>query len=240
MKSLLTTCFLLCLTVFAKAQSPQTILDSLHRVVMLTKNDTIRMNAFKSLSGYYDDVNLDSSVYYWGRAIKVANQLQLRFDAVSFNVISSWPLMKMGNYPRVLKLLNIGLDFFNDPSNEKYIYNVSKGKSPVLIRLFWLSYTHEAFGELFNYTGNYEKAIASLKECIRIQEFLKDTAELSDSYAGISNVYFKMNKLDSALYTNQKALDFKEVSTFKKYLANIYIQMGEIYTSRSEDLCKKV
>jgi signal transduction histidine kinase len=234
MKSLLTTCFLLCLTVFAKAQALQTILDSLHRVVLLTKNDTIRMNAFKSLSGYYDDVNLDSSVYYCGRAVKIANQLQLKFDAVTFNVMSSWPLMKMGNYPQVLKLLNIGLDFFNNPANEKYIYNVPKGKSPELIRLFWLSYIHEAFGDLFNYTNNYEKAFASLKECIRIQEFLKDTVELSDSYSQISFVYFKTNKLDSALYLNQKALHFKEVITFKKYLANIYIQMGEIYKQKGD------
>jgi signal transduction histidine kinase len=142
--------------------------------------------------------------------------------------------MKMGNYPQVLKLLNIGLDFFNNPANEKYIYNVPKGKSPELIRLFWLSYIHEAFGDLFNYTNNYEKAFASLKECIRIQEFLKDTVELSDSYSQISFVYFKTNKLDSALYLNQKALHFKEVITFKKYLANIYIQMGEIYKQKGD------
>jgi len=234
MKYLLATCFLLCLTVFAKAQSLQTILDSLHRVVLLTKNDTTRMNAFKSLSGYYDDVNLDSSVYYSGRAVKIANQLQLKFDAVTFNVMSSWPLMKMGNYPQVLKLLNIGLDFFNNPANEKYIYNVPKGKSPELIRLFWLSYIHEALGDLFNYTNNYEKAFASLKECIRIQEFLKDTVELSDSYSQMSFVYFRMNKLDSALYLNQKALHFKEVITFKKYLANIYIGIGEIYKQKGD------
>ncbi len=234
MKTFFTTSFLLCLTVFAKAQSPQAILDSLHRLVRLAKNDTIRMNAFKGLAGYYDDVNLDSSVYYSEKAIQIANQLQLRFDEVTFNVASSWPLMKMGNYPRVLKLLNIGLEFFNDPANEKYIYNVPKGKSPESIRLFWLSYTHEAFGDLFNYTNNYEKAFASLKECIRIQEFLNEKQELSDSYSQISNVYFKMNKLDSALYTNQKALDFKEVSAFKKYLANIYIQMGEIYKQKGD------
>ncbi len=234
MKSLLTICFLLCLTVFAKAQSPQAILDSLHRNVLLAKNDTIRVNALKNLSSYYDDVNLDSSVYYFERAIKVANQLQLRFDEVTFNVLISWPLMKMGNYPRVLKLLNISLDFLNDPANEKYIYNVPKGKSPKLIRLLRLSHTHEGFGELFNYTGNYKKAIASLKECIRIQEFLKETQELSDSYSEISNVYLKMNRLDSALYTNQKALDFKKVSIFKKYLSNIYIQMGEIYKQKGD------
>jgi hypothetical protein len=86
MKSLLTTCFLLCLTVFAKAQSPQAILDSLHRLVRLAKNDTIRMNAFKGLAGYYDDVNLDSSVYYSEKAVQIANQFQLRFDEVTFHV----------------------------------------------------------------------------------------------------------------------------------------------------------
>ena len=69
MKYLLATCFLLCMTVFAKAQSLQTTLDSLHRIVLHAKNDTIRMDAFKSLSGYYDDVNLDSSVYYTGSCL---------------------------------------------------------------------------------------------------------------------------------------------------------------------------
>jgi signal transduction histidine kinase len=234
MKSFLKLSLLLLLPILSKAQSPQTILDSLHRIVLLAKNDTIRMNAFKSLSGYYDDVNLDSCVYYSEKAVKIANQLQLRFEETTLNVSSSWALMKMGNYPRVLKILNTGFNFFNDPANEKYIYNVPKGKSPELMRLFWLSYTYEAFGDLFNYTGNYEKAFASLKECIRIQEFLKDTSELSDSYSQISNIYFKTNKLDSALYTNQKALDFKEASEYKKYLANIYIQMGEIYKQKGD------
>jgi len=239
MKLFIKILLLLLLPFFSKAQSPQSELDSLHLKVQLAKNDTIRMNALKDLGGYYDDVNLDSSVHYSEKAIAIAGQLQLRFDEATTNALICWPIFKMGNYPRALKLLNMDLDFFGNPANEKYIYNVSKGQTPGSIRLYWLSYIHMTFCGLYSYTDNYEKAIVSGKEAIRIAEYLKDTLDLAYSYSTIVEAYIKFNKLDSALYYCQGAVDFYEAGIERKYLADVYIQIGEIFKQKGEFILAK-
>jgi signal transduction histidine kinase len=57
---------------------------------------------------------------------------------------------------------------------------------------------------------------------------IKDYGGLADSYSGISEAYFKLNKIDSALYYCQKSLQLYEKDAYKKYLPFVYIQMGEI------------
>jgi signal transduction histidine kinase len=229
MKSLLKICFLFFLPAFVKAQSPESEPDSLHRVVMFEKNDTIRMHAFKALGSYYDDLNMDSSVYYMEKALAIARQLQLKLDESEYDVALSFSTSKMGNYPRSLKLLNAALDIANNPANEKYIYNLPKGQTPNAFRLGSLGWVHFGFGALYRYSGNYRKTIIAATEYKKISEILKDGEGLSYAYSEIGNAYLKLNKPDSALYFNQVALDYGLAATFKKYLGYTYIQMGETY-----------
>jgi hypothetical protein len=42
----------------------------------------------------------------------------------------SWPLVKMGNYPRSLKVLNEALEIGGDPTNEKNTWHLLKGQTP--------------------------------------------------------------------------------------------------------------
>jgi len=60
------------------AQILQTQLDSIHRVLQYAVSDTIRMDACYNLGLYYDDVNLDSSIYYCTKGISIANKLNLK------------------------------------------------------------------------------------------------------------------------------------------------------------------
>ena len=91
---------LLFLPVFATAQFQHNQLDSMHMVLRHATNDTIRMDACLKLGAYYDDVNLDSSVYYSEKGILIAKQLQLNLNEAEMLTNMSWPLVKMGNYPR--------------------------------------------------------------------------------------------------------------------------------------------
>ena len=240
MKSLLKICFLFFLPVFVKAQSPQSEPDSLHRVVQFAKNDTIRMHAFRALGSYYDDLSLDSAVYYFEKALTIARQLQLKLDEPDFNVALSFSTSKMGNYPRSLKLLNAALDIANNPDNEKYIYNLPKGQTPNAFRLGLLGWVHFGFGALYRYSGNYRKAIIAATESKKIYEILKDSEGLSYAYSEIGNAYLKLNMPDSALYFNQISLDYGLAAPFKKYLGYTYIQIGETYLLKDDFELAKV
>src|SRR5258705_3474786 len=130
MRSLIKIFFLLCLPVFVTAQFQRNQLDSMHQVVRHASNDTIRMDAYTKLGAYYDDVNLDSSVNYSEKGILIAKQLQLNLNEAEMLTNMSWPLVKMGNYPRSLKVLNQALEIAGNPSNEKNTWHLLKGQTP--------------------------------------------------------------------------------------------------------------
>ena len=235
MKSVLKISFLLLLPFFARAQSPLSELDRLRQEVQLAKNDTSRMYAFDNLGSYYDDVNLDSSVYYLEKAIAIARQLEFRIDEAGFYGDISWPLDKLGNYPQSLKSLNMAWLIVNNPVNEKYIYKLPKGQTPQSFRLKTLDWVHWCFVGLYRYTGNYEKAIIAANESKRIAETSKDSFGLTYVNSELGYAYLKLNKLDSALYFDQLALVYNAAtSTNTKFQGYLYIQIGEAYMQKGD------
>jgi two-component system, NtrC family, sensor kinase len=234
MKSLIKIFIFLLLPFFAKAQSLQSEIDSLHIELQLAKNDTARLNIYRSLCSSFDDVIIDSAVYYGNEALKIAQKLQLKFNEAREKSLICWPLSKMGNYPRVFKMANEALDFFENPKNENYLLDIPIGETPRSYRLMWLSSTYSAFAYLHYCTGNYEKSISISQEAIRIGESVNDTVGLADVYSTIAEQYFTLNKLDSALYYCKKSLSMYSVTTYKKYLSNIYVQIGDIYYKKGD------
>ncbi len=222
---------LLCLPVCATAQFQRRQLDSMHQVVQHAANDTIRMDAYTKMGSYYDDVNLDSSVYYGEKGIVIAKQLQLNLNRAEMLTNMSWPFVKMGNYPRSLKVLNQALEIADDPTNEKNTWHLLKGQTPRSYRIDLLGNVHAAFDYLYGYTGNYETQMTEAYEGIRLFESVKDTLLQAYTYTDIGHAYFKLNKFDSALYFEHKALSYYSVIPFKdrKYEGEAYSHIGEIY-----------
>ena len=156
--------FLACLPVFVSAQFQHSQLDSMYQVVRHAANDTIRMDAYTKLGMYYDDVNLDSSVYYGEKGIVIARQLHLKLNEAEMQMNISFPLAKMGNYPQALKVLTQALEIAGNPSNERNTWHLLKGQTPETYRVSLLSYTHMGFDNLYGYTGDYEKQMTSAYE----------------------------------------------------------------------------
>ena len=230
MRSLLKILFLLCLPVLVTAQTKEQI-DSMRMVLKNAMNDTARMDACLKLGTYYDDVNLDSSLYYDKKGIVIAKQLQLNLNKAEMLTHMSWPLVKMGNYPRSLKVLNEALEIAGDLTNEKNTWHLLKGQTPRSYRIDLLGNVHAAFDYLYGYTGNYGKQITEAYEGIRLFESVKDTLLQAYTYSDIGNAYFKLNKFDSALYFEHKALSYYSVIPFKdrKYEGAAYLHIGKIY-----------
>src|SRR5215218_5650498 len=148
--------FLLLLPSVGIAQFQMNQLDSMHHVIQHAANDTILMDAYFKLGSFYDDVNLDSSVYYANKGVVIARKLRLRMHEAESFMNSSFPLAKMGNYPRALNELNQALQILEDPSCEKITWGRgstvgSSGKTPELYRLALLGYTHMALDNLYSY-----------------------------------------------------------------------------------------
>src|SRR5215510_7758765 len=89
---------LLLLPAFVKAQTRGQI-DSAYFVLQHAANDTVRMGAFSMLGGFYDDISVDSGLYYCNKGIAIAEKLELQLNKAEILAYMGWPLMNTANVP---------------------------------------------------------------------------------------------------------------------------------------------
>ena len=124
---------------------------------------------------------------------------------------------------------------------KKNTWHLLKWQTPHTYRLSVLGVTHIGFGTLYSYTGNYEKQIATYYEGKKLAESIKDTVLLFFIYGDMGGAYNSLNKLDSALFYGQKAMEYFSVLPFgaRKYggfvlsgIGGVYQQMGNLNLAR--------
>jgi signal transduction histidine kinase len=230
MKLLLTIALLLLLPALGKAQTRRQI-DSAYLILQHAENDTIRMGAYSMLGRHYDDINADSGLYYCNKGIAIAEKLDLQLNKAEMMAFMAWPLMKTGNYPEALRVINQGLKITEDPSNEKKAGYLQKGQTLEMYRLSVVGILYSAFEYLYLFVGNYEKQIATAHEAITHLEAARDTSNLGGVYTDIGDSYLKLNKPDSALFYQQKALYYYSKLSFedRKFEGGTYTSIGMIY-----------
>ncbi len=194
-------------------------------------NDSARMYLGKRLGLYYFELNTDSSLYYLEGELFLARKLKLKLweaDALSqIGYVSSL----MSNYTKALSSLLAALKIAEDKSSEKNIWLIdyfTKDKYPQSARLIVVASTLHDLGHLYGWTRNAEKQLAYYIQSLNIAIKVKDLALLSLLHMNIGNVYYRVNKLDSALIYERKALDYSDSSGFKKYRGLILARIGYI------------
>ena len=113
MKIFSTFLLLLLLPAFTKAQTRRQI-DSLFLVLRDAPNDTVSMGVYSRLGGYYDDISVDSGLFYCNKGIAIADKLDLQLNKAEMLAFMAWPYMKTGNYPEALKVINQGFKITED------------------------------------------------------------------------------------------------------------------------------
>ena len=251
MKLLLKIVPFILLPAFVNAQTRQQR-DSAYLILQHAANDTVRMGACSVLASYYDDINVDSGLYYCNKGIAIAEKLDFELNKAEMMGLMGWPLMKTGNYPEALRVITRGLEIAEDPSSEKRIgnthteyyssyWNLQKGQTPEMYRRRVIGLLYAALEYLYLYVGNYEKQIVIAHEAITRLESAKDTFNLAGIYPDIGDSYLKLNKPDSALFYQHKSLYYYSKLTFEERkfegstytsIGNIYEQTGNIYLAR--------
>ena len=230
MKLLLKILLLLLLPAFAKAQTRRQI-DSAYLILQHAANDTVRIGACSMLGSLYDDINADSGLYYCNKGIAIAEKLDLQLNKAMMMAFMSWPLMKTGNYPEALKVINQGLKIAEDPSNKKKAGYLQKGQNLPMYRLSVIGILYSALESIYAYVGDYEKQITAAREAIPHLEAAGDILNLAGVYPDIGDSYLKLNKLDSALFYQQKSLEYYPKLSFedRKFEGATYTSIGTIY-----------
>ena len=214
MKLLIKITLLLLLPAFLKAQTGRRI-DSAYLMLQHATNDTVRMGAYSILGGLYDDLNVDSGLYYCNKGINIADKLGLQLNKAEMLAFMAWPLMKTGNYPEALKVINQGFKTTEDPSIGKKAGYLPKAQTLQIYRLRVIGLLYSALESLYGYVGDYEKQIAAAREAIPHLEAARDTFNLAGLYPDIGDCYLNLNKFDSALFYQQKSLEYYPKLSFE-------------------------
>ncbi len=217
------------LPVVVSAQSEQKQLDSLQIALKNTANDTIRMNVYNLLGLFYLEINFDSSLVYLNHTIPLAQKLKLKINEANALGTKGYTFFKMGNYPRSLESFLQALKIAEDPASEKYTWNLPKGQTSRNARLDALGYIYHNMGHLYGATGNNKKQVANYYMAINLGESVQDSFLISLANMNLGDVYLRLNKLDSALVFEQKALSFISVKKYEGVILNI---IGDIYRQK--------
>jgi tetratricopeptide (TPR) repeat protein len=242
MKSFIKIILLLLLPAFSIAQQnpyweelTRKQIDSLRLVLKNTSNDTLRMGIARSFGFYYMDIKRDSALYFLEEQLVLAKQLKLKlWEADAFDNIG-FASFQLTNYPRSLQAFIEGLKIAEDKESEKNIWQISKFSkegNPRIARLTVLAIIHHDMARLYGGTGDTEKELSNYFEALKIGKSINDQAFLSIVNMSLGLAYMNLNKLDSALAFEQKALDYSNTSDFQINKGQILIRIGTIYLKK--------
>jgi len=216
--------FVLILPSIARAQTNS--VDSLYQALQKAITDSAAYNITMELTYFYEELNIDSALYYSDKAIWIAKNNNETYAEASALNDKGYQFLILGKYRESLKCLQQAYDLLENSINEKNDWNTN--------RLLTLSTNHHMFGLLMSNTGNTKQVIFHYKEAGKIAE--KIDAQLRTHFANsnLGDTYYKLGMLDSALYFAHKAEAIKLPPSGNKYagwnlflLGRIYYKMGE-------------
>ena len=229
---------LVVLPLFANAQ--RTSIDSLIHEANITKNDTIKLVRFRTITRAYAELNPDSAYRYAEICLALARKLNLKLDEGDALQEMGYAYLNRGNYPRSLQTLLSAITILEDPKTEQ---NVLVGKfpgddelmfrraTPHLQRLSAIAFTEQNLGILYANSNNYEKAwyhhllarqIADQSGNIVVQSIVNQT---------MNRIYLHLKKNDSALISIKRSYEQVMQSGYKRYLGSVLLNTGRTYAA---------
>ena len=211
--------------------------DSLQLIFYNSANDTIRMSVARSLGFYYQELNTDSALYFHQKQAALAGQLKAKLWEADGLENMGYILSIQKKYPQSLKAFFAAIKIAEDKETEKNIWQVSrfsKAGDPTFARLVVLAFSRLDLGRLYGYTGNVKEELSNSFEALKIAERVGDPANLANINENIGLIFIRLNRPDSALTFEKKALVYAKTSGLKKFDGQLLNLFGQIYLKKAK------
>lgn len=233
-KSLLKIALLLLMSFFAKAQSQQKKLDSLHTALESASDDMVKMATLFNLGVYYAESNRDSSMFFVEASMALAKKMnQPLWVAISLTY-KYYLVQQQGNLSLGFKLCNEALAIIQNDKNVYIPKELEFASEPKKYRISMIMGVYHELGNIYSRAGNKEKAIEYYKKEIQISEELNSKGGRIESNMNIGSVYASMGKLDSAFIYLTRALKNSNLTGYKTYAGYILNEIGGIYFKKGQ------
>lgn len=169
-------------TAGAQRTGPARIVDSLLKVLSVSKEDTSKIMVLLTLASLYETNNQDSAEYYLQKG-KILSEA-LKFDKGIYYYYQQGTVLSYtkGNYTKALEESNKGLEMARK----------LKDTSKVITML-------NNLGIISAYLGNYQEQLDYALKVKDAVEFVKDSSMLSGAYHNLANCYHNLGQYKKAV-----------------------------------------
>ena len=225
MNFLQNTYTILFLLSFNSIWSQNQSIDSLKRVLKISKIDTVKINIYNNLSNEFKNINSDSTFYYGVKANELATTIKYDFGIANAQ-------MNIGNGNIIKSNYLQGLQNFK---NAQKIYKVLHAKEPGNKKIEnGLARAFASEGVVFSEIGNYSESLINYQKALKIYTNLADQNGMSKILNNIGIVYKSIKNNDKALIYLNKALKIQE-SNGEQSVPVTLTNIGNIYFVKDDN-----
>ena len=219
-KQLAVIFFIVCL--LHKAQAQISKVDSLKFLLQTEKSDSNRVMLLWELAVEYDANKPDSAYYLAQRAFTLAKSINFIDGESRALVVLANYFVNIGNYP-------LAMEYYLQKLKIEEKRGIPEKLASVYVSMSIVYSQQEQFAEALMY-GKKAYAI--------IMRHKLDKLELYNLLS-LGNTYYKMKRLDSAIFYTTKVLNNAMQKGDAPFLGSAYNNLGNIYFAKEDTLASK-
>jgi|GEM_PF-726325 len=196
--------------------------DSLYKIYLTAKDDSVLYEAAIRIYDYYEELNRDSAYFYADQGVVLSARNNKKLNQAYSLSRKAYQQVNLGRFADALHSLLIAFSLSEDETNDKYYWQIDPLKNEKYKRFYALSCTHHIYAILMRETINREQQIIHFKEAKRIAVQINNPARSLLASLNLGRIYLEYNKPDSALLFENEALSIAKTSGGVKYLSTIY------------------
>lgn len=216
--------FLFCVVLSTKTYSQNKAVDSLKRVIRMTKIDTAKVNIYNHLAFELKERSTDSSFYYASKAEGLARKIQYKDGLAASAINKGNAHIIVGDYAAAKKeFTKAQLIYQNlldeDSGNKSYKNGVAR--------------SYASLGVIFSQESNYYAALENYEKALKIYQEIDQKNSISKAYNNIGVVYKSQGNNNKALEYFKKALKIQE-QTGEQTVPVTLTNIGVIYFEQND------
>ena len=195
MKRILFTILSLQFFCFAKSQFVSDI-DSVKLLAAKSTSDSAKVSLYAALSFTYTFLQVDSSIAYGQKAIRIARELKYKKGEAAGMFSYGWALWASGNYDKAIEAALKSLNLYKDLKNDEKEITC-----------------YEALAVFYRDAGEYPDALKNGRLSKNLFESTIITGDLTPNqpYTTIASIFSLTNHIDSASIYVAKAYELEKV-----------------------------
>lgn len=200
-------------TVGAQRTGPARILDSLLKVLSVSKEDTSKAMVLLTLANLYETNNQDSAEYYLQKG-KILSEA-LKFDKGIYYYYQQGTVLSYtkGNYTKALEESNKGLEMARKLKDTIKVITMLNN-----------------LGIISAYLGNFKEQLDYALKVKDAAEFIKDSSILSGVYHGLANCYYNLGQYRKAVEAATHSVKANSLFSEKSmYINRVNATLGQSY-----------